>query len=62
MLRWAAGPRSTDGVWAPHWYGRVLASTGFDGREGPLPLLTGEAALVRDMCRPHYEQLARFKL
>jgi len=61
MLGWPAGPRSTDGVWAPHWYGRVLASTGFDGREGPLPGLTGEQGRVRDACRPHYEHLAAFK-
>jgi hypothetical protein len=62
MLHWPAGPRDTDGVWAPHWYGRVLASTGFDGREGPQPALTGEAAKVRDECRPHYEFLSAHKL
>jgi hypothetical protein len=62
MLRWPAGPRDTDGVWAPHWYGRVLASTGFEGREGPQPVLDGEAARVRDDCRPHYEAMAQYKL
>jgi len=62
MLQWPAGPRDTDGVWAPHWYGRVLASTGFDGREGPQPALTGETANVRDECRPHYEFLSAHKL
>jgi hypothetical protein len=40
----------------------VLASTGFDGREGPQPALTGEAAKVRDECRPHYEFLSAHKL
>src|SRR5215207_9489022 len=29
MLAWPAGPRDTDGVWAPHWYAGVEASTGF---------------------------------
>lgn len=29
MLSWPAGPRDTDGVWAPHWYGAVEQSTGF---------------------------------
>ncbi|MEM8493627.1 MAG: HAD family hydrolase [Pseudomonadota bacterium] len=29
MLHWPAGPRSTDGVWAPHWYSNVLKTTGF---------------------------------
>lgn len=29
MLSWAPGLRETDGVWAKHWYGEVLTSTGF---------------------------------
>ena len=29
MLAWPAGRRDTDGVWAPHWYDSVSASTGF---------------------------------
>lgn len=29
MLDWPAGPRDTDGVWAPYWYGNVEKSTGF---------------------------------
>ena len=29
MLSWPAGPRASDGVWAPHWYDAVIASTGF---------------------------------
>lgn len=29
MLSWPAGPRDSDGVWAPHWYSAVWASTGF---------------------------------
>jgi len=62
MLHWPAGPRATDGVWAPHWYGRVLASTGFEGREGPLPVLDGEAARVRDACRPYYEAMAAHRI
>ncbi len=33
MTRWPPGPRSTDGVWAPHWYDAVVESTGF----GPVP-------------------------
>lgn len=30
MLRWPPGRRDTDGVWAPHWYAAVEASTGFE--------------------------------
>ncbi len=29
MLSWAPGPRDSDGVWAPAWYGAVEKSTGF---------------------------------
>lgn len=29
MLHWPAGRRDSDGVWAPHWYAAVEASTGF---------------------------------
>lgn len=29
MLSWPAGPRASDGVWAPHWYAAVERSTGF---------------------------------
>lgn len=29
MLAWPAGARASDGVWAPHWYHAVHASTGF---------------------------------
>ncbi|MEM7218481.1 MAG: HAD family hydrolase [Pseudomonadota bacterium] len=30
MLEWPAGRRDSDGVWAPHWYQSVEASTGFE--------------------------------
>ena len=30
MLAWPAGPRDSDGIWAPHWYHAVRASTGFE--------------------------------
>ena len=29
MLRWPAGPRAEDGVWAKHWYHNVHKSTSF---------------------------------
>ena len=34
MLTWPAGSRTTDGVWARHWYANVEQSTGF-GRYQP---------------------------
>ncbi len=63
MLAWPAGPRATDGAWAPVWYEAVERSTGFalPPAEAPPPL---DAALMRlaDEARPHYERLASFKL
>ena len=29
MLKWDAGPRKEDGIWAKHWYHNVHRSTGF---------------------------------
>ncbi|SMY07177.1 sulfotransferase family protein [Flavimaricola marinus] len=62
MLRWPAGARPYDGVWADHWYGAVHKSTGFAGGEGELPVLDGRDAALRDAALPHYEKLAKLKL
>jgi hypothetical protein len=57
MLRWPSGPRDSDGVWAPHWYSAVLASTGFEPYRQRQVELTGDALLAAEQSRPHYEQL-----
>lgn len=57
MLSWPAGPKSFDGVWAPHWYNAVHQSTGFAGSEGPLPELDGEAAKVALAAMTYYREL-----
>jgi hypothetical protein len=62
MLHWPAGPKPHDGVWAPHWYNAVHASTGFDDPEGPLPELPPEAADLVGRALPSYQALARFRL
>jgi hypothetical protein len=63
MLSWPAGPRDTDGVWAPHWYAGVEASTGFapysPGSGDPLP---DRLAPLLERCRPYYEALAPYRL
>ena len=62
MMAWRAGPKPFDGVWAPHWYHAVHASTGFDRAEGPLPTLsTGDQDLA-EAALPAYETLARHRL
>jgi hypothetical protein len=60
MLHWPAGPKPFDGVWAPHWYGAVHQSTGFDAAEGPLPILSGAAAELVDAALPYYQRLERY--
>ncbi|RXZ66105.1 sulfotransferase-like domain-containing protein [Pelagerythrobacter rhizovicinus] len=57
MLAWRAGPHPKDGAWAPHWYDRVNASTGFGDPPGSLPTLEGGYRAVADACRADYEAL-----
>lgn len=63
MLTWPAGPRDSDGVWAPAWYDAVERSTGF----GPPPNdaepdLPDDLRRIADAARPFYERLAAHKL
>jgi hypothetical protein len=63
MLSWPAGPRDSDGVWAPYWYHAVWKSTGFEEpRERASARLDGEAKRVSDACRDDYEFLRRYRL
>lgn len=71
MLRWSAGRRDTDGVWAPAWYASVERSTGFaaPGTAAAGPAATASAAalpagLMRlaELARPHYAALVAHKL
>lgn len=62
MLRWEPGRRVTDGVWAPHWYGAVEASTGF-APYAPKQI-TVPSSLLRlvDQALPFYEELSAHRL
>jgi Sulfotransferase domain len=57
MLSWPPGPRPSDGVWAPHWYAAVWASTGFEPWHPRKTTLSEHDAAVADACRPVYERL-----
>jgi hypothetical protein len=63
MLAWPAGPRDTDGVWAPYWYAGVEASTGFatesPGGGDPLP---DHLQPLLERCLPFYDALAPYRL
>ena len=40
MMKWPAGPKAYDGIWAPYWYSNVHRSTGFEPQASssrPLP-------------------------
>jgi len=57
MLEWPPGPKPEDGVWAPHWYGSVHASTGFAPyrpRTDPFP---DDLESIYAGCVPLYERL-----
>ncbi len=54
MTRWAPGGRPEDGAWAPHWYGAIHRSSGFEGAEGPIPNLNGSMAQLAEDAMPHY--------
>lgn len=59
MLRWPAGPKPEDGIWARHWYRNVHASTGFgEYRPKPGPFPKSLEPLLRE-CLPFYENLRR---
>ncbi|HTW19510.1 MAG TPA: hypothetical protein VME70_04760, partial [Mycobacteriales bacterium] len=62
MLQWPSGPRASDGVWAPHWYDGVRASTGF----GPPPPVAVDVPArlepLLEQCLPYYERLAAYRL
>jgi len=62
MLRWKAGPKPFDGVWAPHWYNAVHASTGIDEPEGALPSLAAEYAPLVEQALPYYQRLAAHRI
>jgi hypothetical protein len=62
MLRWPAGPRDTDGVWAKHWYASVERSTTFEPykpKDEPVP--DHLQPLLRE-CMRHYERLHAMRL
>jgi hypothetical protein len=62
MLSWAAGPRRSDGVWAPHWYAAVQASTGFEPYQPRTVALDGAALEAAERSRPDYERLHAVRL
>ncbi|QDP02735.1 hypothetical protein [Thalassotalea sp. PS06] len=57
MLSWPAGKRDSDGVWAPHWYQRVEASTGFEPYRPEAIDLSAALQAVADDNMDAYQQM-----
>ena len=61
MLAWPAGPRDSDGVWAPYWYAGVLASTGFAPYRPPSAALPARLEPLADQCQPYFDRLYQYR-
>jgi hypothetical protein len=62
MLSWPTGPKPEDGVWAPYWYDRLHATTGFEPyRPKDVPLAPELAAIYAE-CAPLYQRLSEYSL
>lgn len=57
MLSWPTGYRDSDGVWASHWYNKVITTTGFATWREKRGTLTKQQQAVVDESMPYYEQL-----
>ena len=57
MLAWPDGPKSFDGVWAPHWYNAAWSSTGFGASGKAGPALSDPLRRIAESAQPYYEKL-----
>lgn len=62
MLTWPTGPKPFDGLWAPHWYNAVWASSGFGKRPEDTPALPAALQNIADAAWPHYDRLKSFRI
>lgn len=57
MLSWPPGPVPEDGVWAPHWYDSVHASTGFGTYRAKHEAVPAHVEPILEQARPLYARL-----
>jgi hypothetical protein len=62
MLAWPAGPRDSDGVWAPYWYAGVLSSTGFAPYRPSAAPLPARLEPLADQCLPYFTRLHLYRI
>jgi len=62
MLSWPPGLRSTDGIWARHWYDAVEKSTGFQAYKPKNEAVPAEMTDLLAACTEHYQELYEQRL
>ncbi len=62
MLRWSAGTRASDGIWARYWYASVEQSTGFMAYEPRETVVPDHLRGIWEECQALYEQMAAYRL
>lgn len=64
MLSWPAGPRASDGVWAPAWYDVVEHSTGFAPPSPAILIadLPDPLQAIAEAAQPFYDGMAHWRL
>ncbi|HTE29464.1 MAG TPA: hypothetical protein VK666_03760 [Chryseolinea sp.] len=62
MLRWEAGPKPYDGVWAPYWYANVHRSTGFERQPSSNRTLPAHLEGLNKIAQDYYRALVPFSL
>lgn len=62
ILKWKAGPRKEDGVWAKYWYKNVHTSTGFAPFEEKQINLQGHLLELYEKALPYYNKLSQYSI
>ncbi len=62
MLKWPKGSRTSDGVWAKHWYENVDNSEGFASFSAKDLQLNDEQLSVVHHVQPFYDQLYKKRI
>lgn len=62
MLSWPKGYRDSDGIWASHWYNKVIESTGFTKYKSKTLNLTNQEEALAMECMPYYNEMSHYKI
>ena len=62
MLRWPAGPKPYDGIWAKHWYSNVHKSSGFEKQATSNRPLPAHLHRQNEIAQYYYTELVPFSV